>query len=75
MQARPIVAFLLHQLIFGSFQFLAHQAPYGLVVLIGAWAAIVVATWVELRGVGFKIAQMAVQTAVFIALLAIYYAR
>ncbi len=69
MQPRPIIALILNQLVFVAFQWLAYQA-YGWPGLVAAWGILVVLTWIEVRFVGFKIAQTAVQTAWFIFVLA-----
>ena len=73
MKARPIVAFLLYQVLFGALQYLTTLTSFGVASLLAAWSLIVVATWVDNRIFTTQIAQTAIQTVVFGIIIAYVY--
>lgn len=70
MDLKPIIAVILRVFIFLAFQFLSYKT-YGLPALVGAWAIIVIATWVDAKTTRSQIAQTIVQSAWFVYLLAV----
>jgi hypothetical protein len=69
MQSRPIVAVALYQLAFLAFQLISYNA-HGPLALVGAWALITVAAIIDNRNIFERVAQLIIQTAWFIFLLA-----
>jgi hypothetical protein len=71
---RSILAAILQQVIFILFQASA-DAAHGWQALVGAWAIVMLFTWVQERSVTWRIVQSVVQTLCLLALLGVFHSE
>jgi hypothetical protein len=69
---RPILAAILQQAIFIVFQASADVA-HGWPALVGAWALVMIFTWVQERSVTWRVVQSVVQTLCLLTLLGVFH--
>jgi hypothetical protein len=69
---RSLLAAVLQQAIFIMFQATADTA-HGWQALVGAWALVMLFTWVQERSVTWRLVQSVVQTLCFLTLLGVFH--
>lgn len=71
---RSALAAVLQQAIFIMFQ-ASVDAAQGWQALIGAWALVMLFTWIQERSVTWRVVQSVVQTSCFLTLLGIFHSE
>ena len=71
---RSVLAAVLQQAIFIMFQ-ASVDAAQGWQALVGAWALVMLFTWVQERSITWRVVQSVVQTLCFLTLLGVFHSE